>query len=76
MKRTLRLAIQYDGFGETHITVDDQDGKVVGYFFDEQDGRLFAKVDALLTLAEHIAADPYALTPDQWATEARQILTG
>ena len=28
----------------------------------------------LLILVEHIADFPYALTPDQWSAEARQLL--
>jgi hypothetical protein len=32
------------------------------------------ELDELRKLARHIADDPYALTPDQWASEARLLI--
>ena len=40
----------------------------------EANARLIASVPDLLQLAEDISRDPYALTPDQWATEARVVI--
>jgi len=46
----------------------------------EDNGRLFTRYEGelelpeLYQLAEHIAANPYLLTPDQWASEARAAL--
>lgn len=40
----------------------------------EANAALIAAAPNLLALAKHLAQDPYALTPDQWATEARQAM--
>ncbi len=51
--------------GWKHIArLKDQPGELYA------NARLIAVAPDLLSLAEAISLDPYALTPDQWATEA------
>lgn len=66
------------GSEETDETVAYIPTKVVGPHPPIDSGianaRLIAASPTLLALAEHISLDPYALTPDQWACEARAAI--
>lgn len=67
--------LSFDGFGingpdeyRTRIATFTRDNEAKKY------GPLFAAAPELLRLAEHLARDAYALTPDQWASEAREAI--
>lgn len=56
------------------LVIDEITGSNVAVTYDRNDAALMAAAPELLALAEAISFDPYALTPDQWANEARQAM--
>lgn len=57
-----------------------EEGEPIDAIFIKEDieapanARLIASAPEMLSLIESISLDPYALTPDQWATEARIVI--